>query len=713
MRTVKITNKLISFIIVMAVLLCLFAVMPKTVYAATTADLVNQIKNFDPGPGSTGKLDAFIITGRGIVVSGTVTDATKCLGLDIDNDVRIIWSADYSGSNFFELIELTGDGIFEVASGGSIKNNRSGGDGITSHGTTVTISGGSVSAKRTAIMPITNATTINVSGGTVSGAYAISDGLVGSGHVINISGGTLNATADGPAKTSAINCIAKSTLNMTGGAVIGNSSDAICLNHSDSTVKVSGGFVFGSNPNITGTSNAVIIMGNGNTPTIIDTAVVCGWNKASGTMTYTEGKKDNLIVNSGATAQWDRSGVQSGIRYSKGENTGFFPISGVTVNLAAPSGLTAAAGASGITLNWTDNSNRETGYIIERKANGGGWGQMDFVGVNATTYTDINVQPDVLYTYKVNATGEGFYPSAYSNEASAMIVTEFSVKFDTNGGGAVVEQTVHKGDKAVQPTDPVKTDSAFAGWYKDAGLSSAYNFNDPVTADITLYAKWTDPSSEAYAVTVTAGGGGTANSDVASAKEGDTVTLTVTENEGYMFKQWQVLSGGAIITGDTFVMPANAVAIRAVFEPVPEANVSSAEGLNKPDGMEGLNEHDSADDPDGTELDGTPTQGSGGAKSSMLLWIMLIVLVTIAAGGAVTVIIIARDKKQRANENPGYFCGNCGTKAPAGAKFCANCGGRITGPPEQEPVPQEQVRLEQTPQEPVPQEFGDKDKTEE
>ena len=71
----------------------------------------------------------------------------------------------------------------------------------------------------------------------------------------------------------------------------------------------------------------------------------------------------------------------------------------------------------------------------------------------------------------------------------------YTVTFDSNGGSSVASQTVEEGLKAQEPEDPTKEPGAecryaFAGWYSDEGLTSAYDFDAPVTEDITLYAKW-------------------------------------------------------------------------------------------------------------------------------------------------------------------------------------------------------------------------------
>lgn len=56
----------------------------------------------------------------------------------------------------------------------------------------------------------------------------------------------------------------------------------------------------------------------------------------------------------------------------------------------SPSGLTAAAiSSSQINLSWTDNSNNETGFKIERKTGvGGTYLQIATTGANIATYSD-------------------------------------------------------------------------------------------------------------------------------------------------------------------------------------------------------------------------------------------------------------------------------------------------------------------------------------
>jgi uncharacterized repeat protein (TIGR02543 family) len=71
-----------------------------------------------------------------------------------------------------------------------------------------------------------------------------------------------------------------------------------------------------------------------------------------------------------------------------------------------------------------------------------------------------------------------------------LIPTTFVVAFNSNGGTAVSSQSVDKNGYALAPTDPIKPGYTFGGWYY-AGLVTPFVFaSTPITADLTLYAKW-------------------------------------------------------------------------------------------------------------------------------------------------------------------------------------------------------------------------------
>lgn len=69
-----------------------------------------------------------------------------------------------------------------------------------------------------------------------------------------------------------------------------------------------------------------------------------------------------------------------------------------------------------------------------------------------------------------------------------------------------------------------------------------------------------------YAVNVSATEGGSAAADVERAAKGSKVTLTATADQGYHFKEWNVLKGNVSIENNAFEMPDGSVSIQAVFE---------------------------------------------------------------------------------------------------------------------------------------------------
>ncbi len=90
--------------------------------------------------------------------------------------------------------------------------------------------------------------------------------------------------------------------------------------------------------------------------------------------------------------------------------------------------------------------------------------------------------------------------------------TKYTVTFNSNGGSAVSNVEVEEGSKIAAPTNPTRAATAqysytFAGWYKDAALTQAFNFaSDTITSATTLYAKWTENVNQ-YTVTFNSNGG--------------------------------------------------------------------------------------------------------------------------------------------------------------------------------------------------------------
>ena len=68
----------------------------------------------------------------------------------------------------------------------------------------------------------------------------------------------------------------------------------------------------------------------------------------------------------------------------------------------------------------------------------------------------------------------------------------YTITFDTDGGSEVNSQKVKENKKAQEEPSPTKEGYIFEGWYLG---NERYNFNTPVTQDLTIKAKWQKEAS--------------------------------------------------------------------------------------------------------------------------------------------------------------------------------------------------------------------------
>ena len=81
--------------------------------------------------------------------------------------------------------------------------------------------------------------------------------------------------------------------------------------------------------------------------------------------------------------------------------------------------LLSTAYAGQLTLSWNESSDNEEGFKIERSVDGGSFQQIATVGVNVATYTDVTVEDNQSYAYRLKAFNR-FGDSGYSNTASGV-----------------------------------------------------------------------------------------------------------------------------------------------------------------------------------------------------------------------------------------------------------------------------------------------------
>lgn len=195
----------------------------------------------------------------------------------------------------------------------------------------------------------------------------------------------------------------------------------------------------------------------------------------------------------------------------------------------------------------------------------------------------------------------------------------YTVTFDGNGHDLdVVKVSVAYNTPVEKPATPTTLGYTFGGWYTDKGCTTAFDFNTPITADTTLYAKWTknaepvkpsdpdkpsepgkpskpdtpntpdtpsnpdkpsNPETKTYSVLVFDGEAELDGETVTKAEAGKTITVRLMADivpAGQMFDHWEVLPEtlelkDAQSTETTFVMPEEAVTLRAVYRDLSSA----------------------------------------------------------------------------------------------------------------------------------------------
>lgn len=82
------------------------------------------------------------------------------------------------------------------------------------------------------------------------------------------------------------------------------------------------------------------------------------------------------------------------------------------------------------------------------------------------------------------------------NEADVLLyaaweINHYTLSFESNGGSLVALQNKPYNEQATEPSTPTRPGYTFGGWFKEAALTNQWNFTkDVITADKTLYAKW-------------------------------------------------------------------------------------------------------------------------------------------------------------------------------------------------------------------------------
>ena len=88
--------------------------------------------------------------------------------------------------------------------------------------------------------------------------------------------------------------------------------------------------------------------------------------------------------------------------------------------------------------------------------------------------------------------------TAAAQDVTVIVTDDCLIRFESNGGSAVPDQTAARGSRLRRPDDPVKDGYHLEGWYRDADLQNKWDFDkDTVTGNMTLYAGWVEGTAAA------------------------------------------------------------------------------------------------------------------------------------------------------------------------------------------------------------------------
>jgi len=224
------------------------------------------------------------------------------------------------------------------------------------------------------------------------------------------------------------------------------------------------------------------------------------------------------------------------------------------------------ANAASITLNWSDNSNNESGFRIERKTGSiGSYTQIANVAANIRSYIDSTVNTGITYCYRVrayNSTGE----SPSSNEACGTPPAQaFSLTLTKAGTGSGTVSSSPAGincgatcaasytsGQVVNLSATPANGSVFAGW---SGNSDCADGSVTVNANLSCTATFNAtsvnlPKVSINDVSITERNAGTSNAVFA-------VTLSPTSSQPVVVTY--ATQSGTAIAGSDFVAKSGTV----------------------------------------------------------------------------------------------------------------------------------------------------------
>lgn len=247
---------------------------------------------------------------------------------------------------------------------------------------------------------------------TISGPGTVS--LSWTDNATNETGYVVQRSADGGTNWSTLTTLAANSVAY----VDSTGSAGATLSYRVQAINASGSSLFS---NIAAVSFAPVAPVTLTATAASSSAINLSWSDVTGETGYKIFRStDNITFTQVATTTantttYSGTGLASNTRYyyyvvatnAGGDSGRSVTASAVTAAAAtvptSPSNLTATATApNSVALRWTDRSNNETGFYVERRTgNNGAYTRIATVGANATTYTDTTTVGGTRYTYRI------------------------------------------------------------------------------------------------------------------------------------------------------------------------------------------------------------------------------------------------------------------------------------------------------------------------
>lgn len=219
--------------------------------------------------------------------------------------------------------------------------------------------------------------------------------------------------------------------------------------------------------------------------------------------------------------------------------------------------------------------------------------------ISGATETSYTPPTDVPGTYYYGCGVTNTLPDGQSKLKDSRIVKivvteetslpEVTVTFDANGGSVTPASAETVDGKLASLPVPTREGYTFDGWFTAADGGEEITTANVFTQDTTIYAHWTEDGEEPsggdgggstrYTVHVEAADNGSLQTNTTRASRGQTVTITVQPDEGYVLSAVTVTDadGNSIQTTRksdsryTFSMPGRNVTVSADFQPAGSA----------------------------------------------------------------------------------------------------------------------------------------------